>query len=108
MRKTRKKGRIFYYSFGIVKSIGVGKKGRIFPDSEGVGGNIRKRTGFPRLACFFPLPLRGRGNKILPFLPISGPFFLWKKGEFFPLPGKEKSKIAQKIACDFLSDHGFV
>ena len=23
-------------------------------------------------------------------------------------PGKEKSKIAQKIACDFLSDHGFV
>ena len=25
---------------------------------------------FPELACFFPLPLRGRGNKILPFFPI--------------------------------------
>ena len=35
--------------------------------------SFRKRTGFPRLACFFPLPLRGRGNKILPFFPIHGP-----------------------------------
>ena len=25
---------------------------------------------FPELACFFPLPLRGRGKKILPFFPI--------------------------------------
>ena len=30
----------------------------------------RKRTDFSRLAFFFPLPLRGRGNKILPFFPI--------------------------------------
>ena len=34
-----------------------------------------------RFACFFPLPRRGRENKILPFLPISG---------------KERSKIPQK------------
>ena len=31
-----------------------------------------------------------------------------KNTGFPPISGKEKSKIAQKIACDFLSDHGFV
>ena len=32
---------------------------------------LRAIHGSEENPCFFPLPLRGRGNKILPFLPIS-------------------------------------
>ena len=36
-----------------------------------INGSAKKSCLSFRFTCFFPLPLRGRGNKILPFLPIS-------------------------------------
>ena len=49
---NRKNGRPLRFQRNL-RGPGVEKKGRISPDSEGVGGNIRKRTGFPRTRVFF-------------------------------------------------------
>ena len=52
---------------------GGGKKDRSFFSPSPVENRKRFSTGdehFLPFACFFPLPLRGRGNKILPFFPI--------------------------------------
>ena len=51
------------------------KKNRRFffsPSAVEIACDFRRQTRvlFFRLAFFFPLPLRGRGNKILPFFPI--------------------------------------
>ena len=59
------------------------KKNRRFffsPSAVEIACDFRRQTRvlFFRLAFFFPLPLRGRGNKILPFFPIPGPLrFPW-------------------------------
>ena len=71
-RRAKEKSKIFLFTVCRRKSLaifdgrrgsffsdffGVRKKGRISPDSFGVGGNIRKRTGF-----LFPELLRSRGK----------------------------------------------
>ena len=65
---------------------------RAFPsDSFGIGGDPESKIpGSPQI------PKESEGTAVPPISIL------------FPIPGKEKSKIAQKIVCDFLSDHGFV
>ena len=50
--RNRKNGRPLRFLWNL-RGPGVEKKGRIFPDSFGVGENIRKRTDFSRLLALF-------------------------------------------------------
>ena len=88
-----------------------------------IASDFRRQTSVSSDSGSPQIPLESEGTAVLPIPKESE-----RKAKFYSLcpagaeekntriggdpfsliPGKEKSKIAQKIACDFLSDHGFV